>query len=358
MAGERKYQVFISSTFSDLQKERRVLQDLLLSQKFVPVGMETFLGSEKTLPQYLKDLIDACDYYVVIVAGRYGSKPKGSDKSWTELEYDYAASTGIPILAFFKSSDSDRTDEIKAFMEKIRENHVPIYWTDKGDLAGKVFRQLTETKTARPGWVRADRLLPEEGASLLQEFKMGRDEQYRLAQTLFDKPCKYIFLLQRSSSLVLDAEKRWPEEGAFIKSLKDGIDEMPAGGELYHITTIEGIKEHLKSSRFPEFKKNIKKGPDGSVIVDHHNPFMPEKEFEIRKLPKDSGKSLFVTDRQARACISETKDGYVRAVIVQNLGGQQISLMLTGPNAEAYLKACITYYKNCEPLKWQEIDNL
>jgi len=156
MADEKKYQVFISSTFTDLQKERRALQDLLLSKKYVPVGMETFLGSHRALPQYLKDLIDACDYYVVIVAGRYGSKPKGSDKSWTELEYDYAASTDIPILAFFKSSDQDYTDEIKNFMDKISENCTPTYWTDKGDLAGKVFRQLTETETPRPGWVRAD----------------------------------------------------------------------------------------------------------------------------------------------------------------------------------------------------------
>ena len=167
MADEKKYQVFISSTFIDLQEERRALQDLLLSKKYVPVGMETFLGSHKALPQYLKDLIDACDYYVVIVAGRYGSK-NSAGVSWTELEYDYAASTDIPILAFFKSSDQDYTDEIKNFMNKISMGCTPTYWKDKGELAGKVFRQLTETETPRPGWARAD-TFPQRSGSLQKE---------------------------------------------------------------------------------------------------------------------------------------------------------------------------------------------
>ena len=158
MGDEKKYQVFISSTFKDLQAERRAVQDHLLSQKYVPVGMETFLGSHKVLPEYLTDLIDACDYYVVIVAGRYGNTNK-EGKSWTEQEYDYAASKDdLPILAFFKDSEQDYSEQIKKFREKIEERCVPTRWTNEDNLAAKVFRKLTETETNRPGWVRADQL--------------------------------------------------------------------------------------------------------------------------------------------------------------------------------------------------------
>jgi len=165
--------VFISSTFEDLEGERRAVQDLLLSEKYVPVGMETFLGADKTLPEYLKDLIDGCDYYVVIVAGRYGSMNE-EGVSWTELEYDYAASTDIPILAFFKKSSQDYADPIKKFRDKIRRKCVPTFWTDKGDLAGKVYRKLIETDTIKPGWVRADQLSADTGA--LQRLRQAKQD--------------------------------------------------------------------------------------------------------------------------------------------------------------------------------------
>jgi hypothetical protein len=43
--------------------------------------------------------LDRSDYYVVITAGRYGSI--ASDwLSYTEKEFEYAKSKGIPILAF------------------------------------------------------------------------------------------------------------------------------------------------------------------------------------------------------------------------------------------------------------------
>ena len=161
MADKKKYQVFISSTFSDLKKERKVLKDHLLvvakdaEVSYVPVGMETFLSVDKALPEYLKDLIDFCDYYVVIVAGRYGSTNK-QGVSWTELEFKYAASTNIPVLAFFKSGMGDYTQQLNDFMDQIREKTTPRPWEDANDLKAQVYASLIGTKTPRPGWIRAD----------------------------------------------------------------------------------------------------------------------------------------------------------------------------------------------------------
>ncbi|HTW67536.1 MAG TPA: DUF4062 domain-containing protein [Bryobacteraceae bacterium] len=93
---EKRYQV---STFEDLQDERREVMQALLSLDCIPTGMELFPAADDDSWELIKRFIAGCDYYVVIVGGRYGSVgPDG--KSYTEMEYDYAVDAGLPVLAF------------------------------------------------------------------------------------------------------------------------------------------------------------------------------------------------------------------------------------------------------------------
>ncbi|MEN9320021.1 MAG: hypothetical protein RLZZ309_1008, partial [Bacteroidota bacterium] len=39
------------------------------------------------------------DYYIVIVAGLFGTKYPGSDSSWTQKEYEYAIEKGVPVAS-------------------------------------------------------------------------------------------------------------------------------------------------------------------------------------------------------------------------------------------------------------------
>jgi hypothetical protein len=95
----KRYQVFISSTREDLEKERRIVTDALLREQYIPIGMEQFPASDKDSWALIQRFIDQCDYYIVIVAGKYGSTlPDGT--SYTENEYNYAISKNIPVLAF------------------------------------------------------------------------------------------------------------------------------------------------------------------------------------------------------------------------------------------------------------------
>ena len=48
---------------------------------------------------FIKTVIDDCDYYILIVANRYGSLASDG-LSYTEKEYDYAVSKKIPVLSF------------------------------------------------------------------------------------------------------------------------------------------------------------------------------------------------------------------------------------------------------------------
>jgi hypothetical protein len=96
---DRVFQVFISSTFADLADERRLVSNTLAKVGYVAAGMELFPATDQDQLAYIKRIIDRSDYYVVMVAGRYGSRADDG-VSFTEKEFDYAVSKGIPVLAF------------------------------------------------------------------------------------------------------------------------------------------------------------------------------------------------------------------------------------------------------------------
>lgn len=194
--------------------------------------------------------------------------------------------------------------------------------------------------------------------TLVQDFMKGAKNHYSAAKRLFDIPCKSIFLMQRSSSLILNAEQGWGEEDDFVRRIKKAIDEC---GYFYHIITLEGIEAHLqrKNSVFPNFKNfsdNIE-NREGTVVVKSKNK-SGRKNFYLKKLPKDSQDSLFKLDRQSRVLITEDIEDNVKAVIVQNLGTDQTCFVIQGPKAREYLVACIDYYNKCELVKWIEIEEL
>lgn len=50
----KKYQIFISSTFEDLKKERNSAIEAILMTNNIPVGMEAFVASSKEQFEYIK----------------------------------------------------------------------------------------------------------------------------------------------------------------------------------------------------------------------------------------------------------------------------------------------------------------
>ena len=98
---DKKYQVFVSSTFEDLKEERERVIETLLNKNCIPVGMEYFPAADDEQMTIIRQLIDECDYYVLILGGRYGSIEPKTQKSYTQLEYEYALERGIPISAFY-----------------------------------------------------------------------------------------------------------------------------------------------------------------------------------------------------------------------------------------------------------------
>jgi len=67
---DKRYQVFVSSTFTDLKDERQGVLRAILELDHMPAGMELFPATDASAWQLIKDVIDASDYYVLIVGGR------------------------------------------------------------------------------------------------------------------------------------------------------------------------------------------------------------------------------------------------------------------------------------------------
>src|SRR5215467_9172009 len=96
---DKRYQVFVSSTYADLQEERQEVMQALLELDCIPAGMELFPAANEDQWTLIKRVIDDCDYYLVVIAGRYGSiGPDGL--SYTEMEYRYAIEKNKPVIGF------------------------------------------------------------------------------------------------------------------------------------------------------------------------------------------------------------------------------------------------------------------
>lgn len=163
-----KYQVFISSTYTDLFEERRKVLDVLLMADCIPAGMEAFVATDLEQFEVIKKVIDYCDYYVLIIGKRYGSISPETDISYTEMEYDYAISKGIPVLVFAldesvelpkEKVDSDPLQliKLKKFREKAMTNRMATIWHTPDELTGHLAISIMKAKSEikRPGWQRA-----------------------------------------------------------------------------------------------------------------------------------------------------------------------------------------------------------
>ena len=83
---EKRYQVFVSSTYQDLQEERKEVMQALLELDCIPSGMELFPASNEDQWSLITRVIDDCDYYLLIIGGRYGSCNE-EGVGYTEMEF-------------------------------------------------------------------------------------------------------------------------------------------------------------------------------------------------------------------------------------------------------------------------------
>lgn len=167
----KKYQIFISSTYSDLISARDKVTETVLSMYHFPIGMEMFSAGNYDQWTIIKKTIDISDYYVLIIGHRYGSITNDGI-SYTEKEYNYALEKGLPILAFIRirdvstkpferESDVILQKKLDNFIEKAMSSRMCDFWNTEEELASKVSIALNKEFIFNPrvGWIRPDHTL-------------------------------------------------------------------------------------------------------------------------------------------------------------------------------------------------------
>jgi len=200
---DKRYQVFISSTYQDLISAREKVIGTVLGLYHFPVGMEMFSAADAEQWEIIRETINVSDYYVLIVGHRYGSETS-EGISYTEKEYDYAKDNDIPIYAFIRQrnvattpeerdSDPVKIEKLNKFIEKATESKMCDFWCNEDELATKIAIALPKAfrRNPRVGWVRSDRAMsPEvsnEMANLSNENRGLRKELEILSAQLSNK---------------------------------------------------------------------------------------------------------------------------------------------------------------------------
>ncbi|MBC1493520.1 DUF4062 domain-containing protein [Listeria booriae] len=231
---ERKLQVFISSTYTDLIEERQKVVEAVLNAGHIPAGMELFKAGA-TQESTIKRWIEESDIYLLMVGARYGSLHE-SGISYTEWEYNLAEELNKPMFSLvFKdeyieervhsriitSKDNERSNPIfKAFIQKLSSKlYSPV--SHIAEIRGHVTDGITNIERTAPdgltGWVKGHYL------KLYNEEKLKNDElmqrvvasQEEIIETNKNKKFNddfigsfsYEFLLEELEKEIISADK-------------------------------------------------------------------------------------------------------------------------------------------------------
>lgn len=223
---EKRYQIFISSTFDDLKEERQAVLRAILELDHMPAGMELFPASDEGAWQLIRDVIDASDYYVLIIGGRYGSLDK-KGIGFTEKEYDYAIESSKAIVSLLHKNpnflprgktetNSEGWMKLEEFRKKIEGRHTCVYWENADELKAQVILGLTSTIKKHPakGWMRADKLANKEILTELLELRQKNSELLSQLDAARKVPPK-------GSENLVQGEDEIIIESTFVSSQKD-----------------------------------------------------------------------------------------------------------------------------------------
>jgi len=187
---DKKFQIFVSSTYTDLKEERQAAVEAILSAGHIPAGMELFSAGDESQMTVIKRWIDESDIYLLILGGRYGSIEPKSGKSYTHLEFEYALEQKKPLFSIvitpealqskvkimgveaFEQQNQKELDKFKAIVT----SNMVEFWNDKKDIQLAIFKTLSDFIYRKKliGWIRGDNnintaLLAEEIAKLTNE---------------------------------------------------------------------------------------------------------------------------------------------------------------------------------------------
>ena len=280
---EKKYQIFISSTYKDLIEARSKVRDAILSMMHFPVGMEMFNAADEEQWEIIQETIDSSDYYVLILGQRYGSVIEpGSDAgiSYTEKEFRYAREKKIPILVFiidddvaikpeFMEKDPESIKKLADFKTEAKKGRTVQWWTNIDELAREVSESLHQQmdRKKRPGGIRGDAFdIEASHAEILSLNKKIRE------------------LEQENAELKSQIVKRVPElMAAVVLDQQEDEEEDEKGLKTHGKLLIDSSDNAYKIQLYHndgECYKNKYEPLDLSCVESHLKKYVKEKDLQ------------------------------------------------------------------------------
>lgn len=235
---KRKYQIFISSTFTDLKSERQACVEAVLRAGHIPAGMELFSSGNESQLEVIERWIDASDIYVLILGGRYGSIEPISGLSYTELEYNYAIKKGKPFFALIMSDnfinekvkaegkeilELDNPNKLKSFRTSVLSK-ISRFFNNETELKLAVFESINDTgeRHSLTGWVKADEI--PDSTKILEQISELTERNKLLEENM---------KLAEPSSSEKIGDFTFSEIKSALENIKvvvpEGIDSLPLG---------------------------------------------------------------------------------------------------------------------------------
>lgn len=168
----RKLQVFVSSTFEDLKPERQAAVEAILEAGHIPAGMELFTAGDESQLDTIKAWIGNSDVFVLLLGGRYGSIEPKSQKSYVQLEYEYALELAKPAFAVVITEEGLDTKVKTIGRDAIEQTNGQLlqqfrsavlsktsrFFADAKDIKIAIHQKLAELAQRKDlvGWVRGD----------------------------------------------------------------------------------------------------------------------------------------------------------------------------------------------------------
>lgn len=282
----KKYQIFISSTYMDLVEPRNKVIEAILKLYHFPIGMEMFSAADDEQWEIIEETIDSSDFYIILVGNRYGSLTK-EGISFTEKEYDYAKKIGVPILTFIKDetlattpqereNDPNKIQKLQDFRLKVQENKMREVWTNSDDLAHRVSMALMKQipRKNRIGWIRGDSISEDatkELVALSRENRELKDELFQLRESISDRnPVIELDFYDVTSIDLAVPQVEWSA------LLRGSLEELP-------LEVPEYLEDELSLSSIQEYNKNL----PSRMAIDDYNQKIKEYYLSVFSKPFD-----------------------------------------------------------------------
>ncbi|HMK24731.1 MAG TPA: DUF4062 domain-containing protein [Chitinophagaceae bacterium] len=231
------FKVYISSTYLDLKEHRKAVRDFFdkFRDKYEVISMEDYVAdSELPVDKCVED-VKKCDFYILILANRYGFIPDSSAKfnnpdklSVTHAEYLAAKENKKKVFAFFAENnggfetDNDKDPELKklkadkltALKEDVQNNYLTHH---ERFISSYQLALMISESMMKAGEKYADLLL--KGARQLIDRYINQDRiefldrtpqfnQYMYSRVKNKSPFKPIIIYGEKDSLVESLQKR------------------------------------------------------------------------------------------------------------------------------------------------------